>query len=80
EVEAVLLSHPKVAEAGVKGVDDKTWGKVPHAYLVAASPVDEEELSDFCKERLASYKVPKAFHFVGKLPRNASNKLMRHQL
>ncbi|MEC1021370.1 o-succinylbenzoate--CoA ligase [Bacillus paralicheniformis] len=80
EVEAVLLSHPKVAEAGVKGVDDKTWGKVPHAYLVADSPVDEEELSEFCKERLASYKVPKAFHFVGKLPRNASNKLMRHQL
>ncbi|MED2930542.1 2-succinylbenzoate-CoA ligase, partial [Bacillus swezeyi] len=80
EIEAVLLAHPAVAEAGVKGADDETWGKVPHAYLVVNEPVDEQELFRFCRERLASYKVPKAFHVVGQLPRNASNKLMRHKL
>ncbi|KAA6482653.1 o-succinylbenzoate--CoA ligase [Bacillus swezeyi] len=80
EIEAILLAHPSVAEAGVKGADDETWGKVPHAYLVVNEPVDEQELFRFCRERLASYKVPKAFHVVGQLPRNASNKLMRHKL
>ncbi|MFN2747506.1 MULTISPECIES: o-succinylbenzoate--CoA ligase [Bacillus] len=80
EVEAVLLAHPSVLEAGVRGADDETWGKVPHAYLVVNEPVDEQELLRFCKERLASYKVPKAFHFIDRLPRNASNKLMRHKL
>ncbi|MBU8788905.1 MULTISPECIES: o-succinylbenzoate--CoA ligase [Bacillus] len=80
EVEAVLLSHPAVDEAGVRGADDETWGKVPHAYLVVNEHVEEQELIRFCKERLASYKVPKAFHVVRQLPRNASNKLMRHKL
>ncbi|MCY8404033.1 o-succinylbenzoate--CoA ligase [Bacillus sonorensis] len=80
EVEAVLMAHPSIDEAGVKGADDETWGKVPHAYLVVHEPVDEQELIRYCRERLAAYKVPKAFHFVGQLPRNASNKLMRHKL
>jgi o-succinylbenzoate---CoA ligase len=42
--------------------------------------VSDEELRVFCRERLASYKVPKEFHFVEELPRNASNKLLRREL
>ncbi|MDA1477729.1 o-succinylbenzoate--CoA ligase [Bacillus changyiensis] len=80
EVEAVLQTHPFVMEAGIKGVDDNIWGKVPHAFLVISEAVDEEELIQFCKDRLAAYKVPKAFQIVEKLPRNAANKLMRHKL
>ncbi|MEC5261580.1 o-succinylbenzoate--CoA ligase [Bacillus amyloliquefaciens] len=80
EVEAALLAHPAVAEAGVSGAEDPKWGKVPHAFLVLTSSVSSEELTAFCRERLAKYKIPAAFFAVDELPRNASNKLMRHRL
>ncbi|MEC1528636.1 o-succinylbenzoate--CoA ligase [Bacillus spizizenii] len=80
EVESVLLSHPAVAEAGVSGAEDKKWGKVPQAYLVLHKPVSAEELTAYCKERLAKYKIPAKFFVLDSLPRNASNKLMRNQL
>ncbi len=80
EVESVLLSHPAVAEAGVSGAEDKKWGKVPHAYLVLHKPVSAEELTAYCKERLAKYKIPAKFFVLDRLPRNASNKLLRKQL
>lgn len=80
EVEAVLLSHPAVAEAGVSGAEDKKWGKVPYAYLVLHKPVSVEELTAYCKERLAKYKIPAKFFVLDRLPRNASNKLLRNQL
>ncbi|WP_375004402.1 o-succinylbenzoate--CoA ligase [Bacillus velezensis] len=80
EVEAALLAHPAVAEAGVSGAEDPKWGKVPHAFLVLTSSVSSEELTAFCRERLAKYKIPAAFFEVDGLPRNASNKLMRHRL
>ncbi|MEC1653157.1 o-succinylbenzoate--CoA ligase [Bacillus vallismortis] len=80
EVESVLLSHPAVAEAGVSGAEDKKWGKVPHAFLVLHKPVSAEDLTAYCKERLAKYKIPVKFFRLDRLPRNASNKLLRNQL
>ncbi|XLG15585.1 2-succinylbenzoate--CoA ligase [Bacillus velezensis] len=53
---------------------------MPHAFLVLTSSVSSEELTVFCRERLAKYKIPAAFFEVDELPRNASNKLMRHRL
>lgn len=55
-------------------------GKVPHAYLVLHKPVSAEELTAYCKERLAKYKIPAKFFVLDRLPRNASNKLLRNQL
>ncbi|MET3575312.1 o-succinylbenzoate--CoA ligase [Bhargavaea ullalensis] len=80
EIEQVLLAHPSVMEAGVIGMADEQWGEVPAAFIVAKSAVTDEELRDFCAERLAPYKLPKKFTFTGSLPRNASNKLLRRQL
>lgn len=80
EIEAVLLSHPAVRDAGVAGVDDEKWGKVPVAYIVARRSVSEEEILRFCRKRLASYKIPRKIRFVQSLPRNAANKLVRHRL
>ncbi|MED4855994.1 o-succinylbenzoate--CoA ligase [Bacillus atrophaeus] len=80
EVESALLAHPSVAEAGVSGAEDPKWGKVPHAYLVLRNPVSAEALASFCRERLAKYKIPAKFFVLDQLPRNASNKLLRHQL
>ncbi|WP_096224691.1 o-succinylbenzoate--CoA ligase [Geobacillus sp. FJAT-46040] len=82
EVEAVLLSHPDVEEAGVTGVENETWGQVPYAFVRlkrGASP-DEAALRAFCRERLAKYKVPARIYFVDELPRNAAQKLLRREL
>ncbi|MGG0656589.1 o-succinylbenzoate--CoA ligase [Rummeliibacillus pycnus] len=80
EIENVLTSHPSVREAGVCGVEDDQWGQVPNAFVVLKNEVDAEELLVFCKEHLASYKVPKKVYFVKELPRNGSSKLLRRKL
>jgi O-succinylbenzoic acid--CoA ligase len=80
EVEAVLLSHPAVAEAGVTGLADEVWGMAPAAFIVRRGAVAEDELRAFCAERLARYKIPARFTFVDSLPRNAAGKLLRREL
>jgi o-succinylbenzoate---CoA ligase len=80
EIEAVLVSHPKIKDAGVVGVEDKKWGQSPHAFVVLREEMTKIELQQFCKSRLASYKVPKEISFLDELPRNASNKLLRREL
>ncbi len=83
EVEAALLEHPGVAEAAVAGVDDTTFGQRPAAWFVPATgvpPPSAEELSSHCRQRLAGYKVPIAFHPVDELPRSSAGKVVRRQL
>jgi O-succinylbenzoic acid--CoA ligase len=82
EIEAVLLGHPDVSDAGVTGIEDANWGQVPIAFIVKKEGrlLSEDELIPFCLEQLAKYKVPKAFYFVTKLPRNAAKKLLRREL
>ncbi|WOV83397.1 o-succinylbenzoate--CoA ligase [Sporosarcina jeotgali] len=80
EIEAVLAEHPQVAEAGVCAMASAEWGAIPAAFVVTRSPINAESLMEFCQTRLASYKLPKSFHFVDELPRNASNKLLRKEL
>lgn len=82
EIENVLMAHPAIKEAGVVGIPDQNWGEVPCAFYVVKEGADvtPEELKQFCIEYLAKYKVPKKWVEVEKLPRNASNKLMRRKL
>jgi O-succinylbenzoic acid--CoA ligase len=82
EVEAVLLAHPAVVDAGVYGVPDEDWGAVPVAVVVPHDfePVTESELIEFCRERLAGYKVPRSVRYLVCLPRNAAGKLQRARL
>ena len=61
-------------------MESKEWGQAPCAFLVSETPIAESELIEFCRNRLAGYKVPHQFYFVDSLPRNASNKLMRKNL
>lgn len=81
EIESVLLQHEAVKEAGVVGVADETWGQVPCAFVVLHDvTATEEQLKQFCMNKLAKYKVPKRIYIVDHLPRNAANKLMRRKL
>ncbi len=79
EVEGVLHEHPQVADAAVVGVPDERWGEVGVAFVVADGVV-EEDLLDWCRARLARFKVPKSFRFVGEIPRNAMGKVQKQEL
>ena len=80
EVEAVLLEHPLVAEAGVVGRPDLEWGEAVTAFVVPRGELSAPELREFCAERLARFKVPKTIEVVAALPRNAAGKLLRREL
>lgn len=82
EVESVLHAHPAVAEAAVIGVPDPKWGEVGRA-IVALKPGAQpaaEELTTFCRERLAGYKVPKSIVFVDELPKTGAGKVDKQRL
>ncbi|HEV2079716.1 MAG TPA: AMP-binding protein [Allosphingosinicella sp.] len=83
EVENVLCSHPAVAEAAVVGVPDSKWGEIGRAYILvnsgSARPANED-LENFCRQRLAGYKIPKSFEFVADFPRTAARKIQKHLL
>ena len=78
EVEAVLLSHPAVAEAAVVGRPDPEWGEAVTAFVVLRA--DAPDLRAFARERLAPFKVPKRIEQVEALPRNAAGKILRREL
>lgn len=82
EVEAVLLQHPDVVDAGVFGRVDAEWGEavVARVVLRAGAAAGEGELRQFCRGRLAGFKVPKRIEFTAGLPRTASGKLLRREL
>lgn len=82
EVEAVLESHPAVAEAAVHGAPDPRWGErvVATVVLHPDAAATDDELAGYCRVRLAGYKVPKAFSFAAELPRTSSGKLLRRFL
>jgi fatty-acyl-CoA synthase len=80
EIEAVLHQHPAVADAAVVGAPDERWGEVCVAFIVLSSAVTEDELRAHCREHLARFKVPKAFHIVDELPRNSMGKVIKSEL
>jgi malonyl-CoA/methylmalonyl-CoA synthetase len=80
EIEEFLTEQPEIAEAAVVGVPDRLRGEVPVAYVVMRSVVDSAELETRCRSALASFKTPRAFIAVGKLPRNAMGKIQKHLL
>lgn len=81
EVEEVLFEHPSIVEAAVVGVPDPTFGEEVLAFVVKKdASLSEEQLHDYCAEKLAKYKVPKRFDFLDELPKNTTGKILRRFL
>ena len=82
EVEEVLYQHPKIIEAAVFGLADKIYGQKVCAAVVVkpGEQVEVEEIIDFCKENLASFKKPKEVYFMEDLPKSPIGKVLRSAL
>ncbi len=79
EVEGVLLRHPDIQEAAVVGVPSEKWGETPRAFIVLKldASVTADDLQQFCRQRLAHFKVPHDFQFVAELPKTATGKIQK---
>jgi acyl-CoA synthetase (AMP-forming)/AMP-acid ligase II len=83
EIERVLLSEPRVADAGVVRRRDPKWGEVPVAFVARRDDsLDADTLYALCRAQLAGYKQPKDIRFIAfdAFPRSASGKVQRHEL
>ncbi|WP_424341193.1 AMP-binding protein [Henriciella sp.] len=82
EVEKALFEHPDVADVAVIGVPDARWGEALLACIIPEDRrhLDPEELRDFLKGRLASFKIPRLFEFVDAFPMNASGKVLKREM
>jgi len=82
DVEDVLLAHEGVVECAVIGLPDERWGERVAAVVKAGEGADisEQELVEYCKERMASYRAPKSVFFVDAFPMTLSGKYMKYKL
>ena len=79
EVEQVLHSHPSIDEAAIIGVPDVQWGEQVRAIIVPKEGeiIDEEDIVNYCRDRLASFKKPESVIVVRELPRNPLGKVLK---
>jgi acyl-CoA synthetase (AMP-forming)/AMP-acid ligase II len=80
ELEALLISHPGIADAAVVGSPDDEAGEVPKAFVVTAGQLDADEIKAFVAERVAPHKKVRKVEFVSQIPRAASGKILRREL
>jgi acyl-CoA synthetase (AMP-forming)/AMP-acid ligase II len=80
ELEAVLVSHPKVRDAGVIGVQNADGEEVPKACVVTDDELDADEVIAYVAERVAPYKRVREVEFVDEVPKSASGKILRRVL
>jgi len=82
EIDEVLYTHPKVADAVAVGIKDQYRGETIKAYVVLkpGENASEQEIISFCREKMAAYKVPKSVEFRDELPKSAVGKILRRML
>ena len=82
EIEEVLYEHPAIVEAAVVGVKDEYRGETVKAYIVLKenTVATEKQLDQWCRERLAAYKVPHIYEFRNSLPKSMVGKVLKRKL
>lgn len=82
EIDEILFSHPKIAEACTIGVPDQYRGETVKAYVVLheGETMNAGEIEDFCRASLAPYKIPKQVEFIDELPKSSVGKILRRAL
>jgi acyl-CoA synthetase (AMP-forming)/AMP-acid ligase II len=82
EIDEVLYRHPKILEAAVFGLPDEIYGEMVAADIILkpGEQLTYDEVAEFCKEHIASFKKPKVVHFVEALPKNPIGKILRSEL
>jgi acyl-CoA synthetase (AMP-forming)/AMP-acid ligase II len=80
EIDEALLQHPAVGEAVAFGLPHRTWGEEVAAAVVLKTPATDQELINFCGERLAAFKVPRKIYIVDQIPRTATGKVQRRNV
>ena len=80
EIEGVLLTHSAVTDAVCFAVTDELYGEEVEAAVVVRGPIEERALREFCRERLAAFKVPKIIRIVEQIPRTPTGKLQRRRV
>ncbi len=82
ELENIICTHPKIEDVAVIGVYDEEWGELPKAVCVLrkGEKCSDEEIMEFCRTRLASFKRPRSVIFIDELPRNPMGKVLKRTL
>jgi fatty-acyl-CoA synthase len=82
EIEEFLFGHPKIAQVAVFGIPDELYGEVVMAWiqLHAGQTCDEKEIKDFCKGKIAHFKVPETIWFVDSFPMTVTGKVQKFRM
>jgi acyl-CoA synthetase (AMP-forming)/AMP-acid ligase II len=82
EIESVIADYPGVTAAAVVGQPDEHWGEIVVAFVTAASgaSIDPAALRQFCRQHLATFKVPEVVTVIAEMPLNASGKILKREL
>ena len=82
EIEDILLSHPRIADAAVIGFADEKWGESIKAVVVLKpnERLTEEELIGWCQDKIGRFKIPKKVVFTDQIPRTPTGKILKRVL
>ena len=82
EVESALFKMEGIADVAVIGLPDERWGEAGCAVVVTApgQTLEPDDVIDFCRDKLARFKIPSDVKFIDELPRNATGKVLKRVL